>query len=100
MATYAELYDLRNNAPLRNKVTTAVLVAAESLSGGTPSTTQKAWIAKAFGNPEGEATRVLSAVLAKNKDATVAQITGASDVTIQANVDAVVPILIDADAGV
>lgn len=99
MATYVELFDLRNNAELRNKVSVAVIIKAESMMSGTPTAPEKAWIVKAFANPETEGRRVLMGVLAANKANTVSQITGATDAAIQTNVDAVVPTLVDADAG-
>ena len=100
MATYADLFALRNNADLRNKVAVAVIVKAQDLAASVPTTNEKAWISKAFASPSGEATRVFSAVLAANKDLTVAQISAATDVAIQTNVDAIVAIFVDADAGV
>jgi len=100
MATYTELRELFGNSELLNKVEVAVIVAADGLLGGTPAPKDKAWAAAAFSNPKAEANKALKAVLADNKDNTVAQITGASDAAIQTKVTAVVPVLVDVLAGV
>ena len=100
MASYEELRSLHNDAPLKNKVATAITIAAQNIIGDqAPTTARKAWAAKAFANPEGEAKRVMMSVLAANKDITVAAIKAASDGAIQANVDAAIALFIDADAG-
>ena len=91
MATYSELYDLRNNSALKNKVAIAVIVAAETImgeDGGTPNNANRlVWAAGVFANPRVESDRMFMAVLAANAGSSVAQITGASDAAIQANVD-------------
>ena len=94
MATYAELFELRSNSSLKNKVTVAVIVAAEAIRALNPADTvpRVAWAKAAFENPSGEAGRMLMAVLAMNKDVTVPQITGASDTAIQTQVDAAVDV--------
>jgi len=100
MATYQELRALSSDSDLIEKVQTAVIVAAHNLSIGTPTTADKSWIASVLGNPLTVATQATLFVLAANKDATVAQIQGATDASVQANVDDIVPILVDAAAGV
>lgn len=94
MATYAELFEQRNNSSLKNKVTTAVIIAAEAIRALDPADTvpRIAWAKTAFENPADEANRMLMAVLAANKDATVPQIENASDMVIQTQVDAAVDI--------
>lgn len=99
MASYLEIRGLFNS-DLVNKVEVAVIVAANNLASGTPNTAQKAWIAHAFNSPNVEAKKALMAVLADNVGLTVDQITTADDVVVQTKVDAIVPILIDALAGV
>lgn len=92
MATYTELFGLRNNSALRNRVTTAVLISAETVMAELDTVPNHAnrllWAKDVFASPSTEADRMFMAVLAANKDATVAQILGASDAAIQANVDA------------
>lgn len=94
MATYNELYGLRNNSELRNKVVVAVIVAAETIrneDGGTPNHANRLlWAAQAFANPLPLGQQILWALLAANKDNAVPAIEGASDEVIQAAVDAVV----------
>lgn len=101
MATYIEIRGLFNSSDLRNKVATAVVVAAQViLENGTATTAQKAWANKAFSNPSGEAGRIYMSVLAANKDATLSAIESSTDAQIQTNVDAAIAMFVDADAGV
>ena len=100
MATYLELRDVFSDSDLIRKLETAVVIAAHGLSAGTPTTAEKAWIASVLANPKTVAAQATLFVLAANSGATVAQILGATDAAIQTNVDAVVPILVDASAGV
>lgn len=101
MATYIEIRNLFNDSELRNKVATAVVIAAEGiLNEGTSTAERKAWAAKAFAAPESEAVRITMTVLAANKDATVTAIQGATDVAIQTNVNDAINLFIDADAGI
>ena len=88
MATYAELFELRGDRTLRNRITVAVIVAAEAIraNAGSETATRLAWAKAAFENPVSAAASMLMAVLAANKDATVAAIQGADDATLQTNV--------------
>lgn len=99
MATYTELRSLFSDSELLNKVTIATVVYAHNAIG-TATVKEKAWIAQTLQSPTAEAKKILMGVLAANKGATVDQIKGASDASIQAQVDLIVPILIDALAGV
>lgn len=99
MATYQELRDLFDDSDLTEKVEVAVVIAANNLIGGTPTTNEKAWAATAFANPNAEARKALMAVLAENSGLTVAQIQSATDAAVQTNVNAVVSTLVDALAG-
>lgn len=84
MATYLELFDLRSNDPLRNRVAVATVIKAQSLIAlTTPSNAQLIWAERTLRNPQEQARLLLEYLLAANKDATVAQITGATDVVIQ-----------------
>ncbi len=91
MATYDELYGLKNDSALRNKVETACIIAAEAVmleDGGIANHINRLLWAKAvFANPSGEANRMFMAILAANSGSTVAVIQGAPDATIQTNVD-------------
>ena len=91
MATYAELYELRTDSALRNRVTTACIIAAESVMSEASNAANHAnrmiWAKAVFANPFSEASRMFMAILAANSDLTIAQIQGASDAAIQTNVD-------------
>ena len=88
MATYAEIRSLFNDVVLKNRIATAVIVAAQGiLEEATPTAARKAWANKAFENPEIEARRIMMSVLAANNTSSVAAITGATDATIQTNVN-------------
>jgi hypothetical protein len=100
MATYIELRQLYVDTDLLDKVEIAVVIAANNLITGTETTADKAWISQVLGSPRGEAEKALKIVLAKNAGATVETIQGASDSAIQTNVNTIVPILVDALAGV
>lgn len=95
MATYAELYGLRNNSELVNKVTVAVVIAAVAIKDEDPSVAARVeWANRVLSNPTSMGKTVTYAVLALNKSATVAQINAANDASIQNNVDDVVDLLI------
>lgn len=100
MATYSELRALFNDSDLMEKVEVATVIAANTLIAGTPTTAEKAWAATVFSSPKAEAQKAVMSVLAANSDATVATIQAATDASIQTNVDTIVPILVDALAGV
>lgn len=95
MATYQELYDLRSDSGLRNKVAVAVVIKAQDLlSGVSPTAAQVTWANAALQSPVQKADVLLGYVLAANKAAGVGAISSASDATIQSNVDAAVDALI------
>ena len=91
MATYAELLTASANDALNNKLRVAVVVAAEVVRTELTSVANHAarmtWAKAVFADPDREAKRMLWAVLAQNKDATLAAITGASDATVQTAVN-------------
>lgn len=100
MASYQELRGLFSDSDLMEKTEVAVVVAANNLVGGAPTAAEKAWIAAVFANPGAEAQKALMNVLAANKGLAVSAIQSASDSALQTNVNAVVPTLVDALAGV
>lgn len=90
MAAYTELFDLSSDSDLRNRVAVACVVAAEVVMNETPlpnDAERKVWAANALNSPMAEAGRMLWAILGTNKDETVAAIQGASDASIQTNVE-------------
>lgn len=97
MATYLEIFDLKSNASLRNRVAIAIAVAADTIRAEDPATAnhaaRMAWASRALQNTDAEAPRVLLAVLAQNKALTVAQINSATDSGLQTGVDNAVNLL-------
>ena len=55
MATYSELFDLRSDSDLRNKIAVAVIIAAETIRNESGATTNNAnrliWAKEASGRP-------------------------------------------------
>ena len=97
MAAYSDLRNLFNDSVLRNRTQVAIAVSAHNLSeSATPTEDDLAWVAKALSDTVGEGNKALKFVLAENKDASVGAIQGASDATLQSNVDLVVPALVTA----
>ena len=99
MATYDELRVLFGHDAIRKRIDVAVIVAAETIHAEDPLTENHAnrlkWAKSVFTNPLGVAKQMMMAVLAANKDFTVAQITGADDATIQTKVNAVIDLFAD-----
>ena len=95
MASYMELFALRQNSDLQDKIAVAVAKKAQTLlDGGTLTAAAVAWSLEAIQNPKGKADALINYVLVKNSDLTTAQIVGASDADIQAAVGAAVDVLI------
>jgi len=94
MATYIELFDLKDNSDLHDRITVAVVKAAHSIARDeTPPSNQAArlvWAAEAVSNPVPVAQKMLWVLLAAYSDMSTAQITGASDEAIQSAVDGAV----------
>lgn len=88
MATYADLYAIKNDASLLGKVAVAVIKKAQLLLDGVaPTSNQLTWVEKALSNPEAVARVLLNYVIVVNSTLTVAQIQGASDTAVQSNVN-------------
>lgn len=100
MASYQELRSLFNDSDLLEKVEAAAIQSVNAISEGTSTSADNAYIDIVYTNTNAEAKKILKGVLAKNASLTVVQIQGASDAAIQAQVDLIVPILINAKAGV
>lgn len=86
MATYTELYDLRNNSALKNKVLIACLIAADAIRSELDTVANHAnrlvWAKSVFMSPDSEADRMMLALIAQNQAAAVGAITGAADTAI------------------
>ena len=91
MASYEELYGLRNDSALKNRVMTACIIAAEAVMNELDTVANHAnrllWAKSVFANPSGEANRMYMAILAANESAPVTAIKNATDAAIQDNVD-------------
>lgn len=99
MATYLELFALRSNSDLQDKIAVAVAKKAQTLlDGEIPTAAAVAWAQEAIRSPKVNADSLINYVLAKNSGLTPEQIIGATDVVIQANVDAAVDVLISGGA--
>lgn len=95
MAAYLELHDLISDSDLQEKIAIAASKKAQGLlDGGTPTTDEVAWALAALQSPTGKAKELINYVLAANSGSTVSQIQGATDVSIQSNVDSAVDALI------
>lgn len=100
MATLEELRSLHVNDALRNKVTSAAVIAAQAQLTASPgSVNGRSWALKVMRDPGGWGDVIFKSVLADNAANTPAQITGATDAQIQASVDSVVQNIIAAEAG-
>ena len=97
MATYAELFALSQNGPLKDKVAVACIVAAEIIRTELTSVPNHAarlvWARKALENPDAVAIAALRAALVQNSGLTVAQINGATDAALQTAVNNAVDLL-------
>lgn len=91
MATLLEIRQQFSNDDLRNRVTAATVIAANNMLAGTPTADEKAFAKSVFQSPGSVGALVTMAILAANKDATVAQINSATDTAIQNQVNAVIP---------
>ena len=99
MASYIDLRNLFSDDTMKNRTDIAVVVAASDLLAGlSPTPDEQKWAAAVFSNPRGEGGKAFMAVIAANKDATIAQIQGSTDAALQTNVDSVVPDLVVAHA--
>ena len=99
MATYDELLTIANSSgsALHSRIKVAVIVACDVIRTEAAGTANHAnrlkWAAATLQSPDDAARRMLWAVLAQNRVATAAQITGADDATVQAAVNAGVDLL-------
>jgi len=100
MASLSELRTLFNRSDLRNKVTAALVIAAQVELSATPGTISgRAWAIDALSASESWSDVAFKSVLAMNSGASIENIKTASDATIQAAVDSLVPTIIIAHTG-
>lgn len=94
MATYTELKLISADATFIDRIQVACIVAAEQIRLEAPATANHdarlSWAKGVLLSPSKEAARMIWAVLAQNRAATLAQITGATDAQLQSAVDGAV----------
>lgn len=94
MATYSELYNLKSNSLLHNKVEVAIAVAAQAIHNEATNVTNHAnraiWAKQALENPMSKVQEMTWAILVANADAPTASILGASDAAVQSAVNNIV----------
>lgn len=94
MATYLEIYALRVDTNMIQKLTTAILVACNTVrteASNVPFHQNRvAWAQHAIKEPEAFASKALGLLLAQNKELTVAQINAVSDANLQTAVDGLI----------
>jgi len=95
MASYQELFDLKRDSALRNKIAVACVKKAQTLmDGATPTANQITWSSNALENPIQMADKIMHYVIAANSTANANQISNATDAAIQSNVNAAADALI------
>ncbi|MCC6195725.1 MAG: hypothetical protein IT518_14780 [Burkholderiales bacterium] len=96
MAQLLELVQARDNVYLQQRMIAAVAVQAEVVrteAGGTPNHAKRLlWAAQTFSDPPAMADRMIWAVLAQNRTATLRQILDATDAEVVAAVAAAVDV--------
>ena len=89
MASYIDLFELRSDSVLINRIAVAVTIKAQNyVDGATPSSDQLTWASRVLNAPRPEAEKLLHYLVALNHTATIPQITGVDDPTLQIAVDA------------
>ncbi len=91
MATYIELFNLRSNPLIRNKIQVALAIKSNAiLQEATPSPERLAFAEAALRNPESKLDEAMWFLFAANKDVDEAVIIASTDTTIQTHVDSYV----------
>ena len=97
MASYTELFDLRTDSVLRNRIAVAVVIKAQLyVDGATPTLDELTWAAKALNpnNTLSEASKLLHYLIGANNSATIEQIQSVTDSSLQFQVSNAVDILV------
>jgi len=91
MATYNELFDLRADSTLKNRITVACIIAAETIRTELDTVPNHAlrltWAQNVFASPDAEASRMMMALLAQNAALSVSAIQGVTDAQLQTGVN-------------
>lgn len=101
MATFDELLAAARNTPLFDHVRVATFVAATDIMSEDPATANHAnrlkWAKQVFQNPNAAGEKMMYPVLAQNRSAPIASITGASDATVLTAVQAAINVFATGD---
>lgn len=101
MATYTELRGLVNDPTLKDKISVALLIAAEAIRTEDTGTANHAnrvkWAKKVLQDPDGNSDDMLRALLAQNAELSVAQIQGVTDTNLQTAVNNAVNLFADGE---
>lgn len=91
MASYEEIYNLKNETALRNKISVACVVAADKIRQEDVAVENHAnriiWAERAFADPDAKAKQMMWALLAANNALDKEVILTAGDDLIQSKVD-------------
>ncbi len=86
MATYNELFALRSNADLRNRITAAIAVKCDEIrleADTVPNyANRRLWAKEALTAPDAMAEKMMWGILAANRAFTSAQIAAAGDTAL------------------
>jgi len=95
MATYTELYELRQDSNILNKITSAIAIKCKAvIDDGASTTGQKEWAREKIQNPNGLKGQIIWSLLVANKDQSVSTIQNANDAAVQNNVNTAIDDLI------
>jgi len=99
MATLAELVTLFSDSGLRNRITAAAIVKAQTvLVDANAPAARKAWAETCLGNTAGTVELLFKYVLAASRAASLAAITGATDEVVQTAVNNAIDAVYPAEA--
>lgn len=91
MATLAELVTLFSDSGLRNRITAAAIIKAQTvLIDANAPTARRAWAETCLSNTAGTVEMLFKYVLAASRAASLAAITGATDEVVQAAVNSAI----------
>lgn len=97
MATYSEIAAIHSDAGFTaflDRVSVAVIIKAKAIADmTTPTTAALDWAKTALNSPRSMAGSIVHYVIAANNSASISAMLGASDSTLQTNVDAAVDTL-------
>lgn len=99
MADYIDIRNEFDNADLLGMIEVAIIVKANSILEGTPTAEDRAWMFDVLDSLRKEANKILMLLLGGNSGLTIEQIRGVDSGNIQTKVNAIVPSLIAAKAG-